>query len=96
MSRPFIVVGDIVEHPPIKGGAVISGSKTTFIYGKEVARVGDPVFCGKHGPVEVATGDPTIIIDGQPVARDGDLTTCGGHLRALSPPPAQVRPFVGK
>lgn len=96
MSRPFIVVGDPVEHPPVRGGEVISGSKYTSIYGKEVARVGDPVFCGKHGPVEVATGDPTIIIDGKPVARDGDLVSCGGHLRSLSSPPAQVRPFAEK
>lgn len=76
MSRPFIVVGDSIDH----GGTVSAGSPFTDIGGKPVARRGDPVGCSKCGPTTIATGDPTCIIDGQPVARHGDTTACGAML----------------
>lgn len=76
MSRPFIVVGDPLDH----GGRVVSGSGETDIAGKPVARVGDKVVCSKHGSTEIVSGDATVVIDGRPVARHGDKTACGGTL----------------
>ncbi len=79
MSRPFIVVGDRTSH----GGVVISGSESTDVDGKPVARIGDRVTCPKkgHGSVTtIVTGDVTAIIDGQPLARHGDKTACGAML----------------
>ena len=76
MSRPFIVVGDTLDH----GGSVVSGSNETDIDGKAVARVGDRVICSEHGQTTIVSGDSSLIIDGSPVARHGDRTACGGTL----------------
>ena len=86
MSKPFIVVGDKIDH----GGAVVSSTATTDIDGKRVARIGDKVTCSQHGDTVIAAGDPTVIIDGQPVARHGDKTACGATLIA-----GQPRTFIG-
>lgn len=86
MSRPFIVVGDKIDH----GGAVVSGSTATDVGGIPLARVGDKVVCSAHGPTVIVTGDPTLIIDGQPVARHGDQTACGATLVS-----GQAQAFVG-
>lgn len=77
--RPFIVVGDRTSH----GGVVITGSESTDVDGKPVARIGDQVTCPRkgHGSVTtIVTGDVTAIIDGRPLARHGDLTACGATL----------------
>ncbi|WP_407352107.1 PAAR domain-containing protein [Luteimonas sp. R10] len=76
MSRPFIVVGDRIDH----GGSVVSGSPFTDADGKPVCRVNNRVVCERHGPTAIVTGDSTLIIDGQPVARHGDKTACGATL----------------
>lgn len=79
MSRPLIVVGDKTDH----GGVVLSGSSTTLIDGKPVARVGDTVSCpraGHGGTTTIATGSSGIEIDGQMAARHGDKTACGATL----------------
>jgi len=86
MSKPFIVVGDKIDH----GGAVVSSTATTDIDGKPIARVGDKVSCSQHGDTVIAAGDPTVVIDGQPVARHGDKTACGATLIA-----GQMRTFIG-
>lgn len=78
MSKPFIVLGDKIDH----GGAVISASPFTDIDGKSVARIGDKVVCSVHKATVIVSGDPTVIIDGQPVARHGDKTACGATLIA--------------
>ncbi|MFC7520962.1 PAAR domain-containing protein [Xanthomonas populi] len=75
MSRPFILVGDRLDH----GGSVVTGSAETDVDGKPVARIGDTVVCSVHGQTEIASGDATVMIDGKPVARHGDKTACGGH-----------------
>lgn len=85
MSRPFICVGDRIDH----GGAVVSGSPFTDVDGKPVSRINDRVVCERHGPTTIVTGDSTMIIDGQPVARDGDKTACGATLIS-----SQVMAFV--
>ncbi|GAB3052558.1 PAAR domain-containing protein [Stenotrophomonas tumulicola] len=76
MARPFIVVGDALDH----GGTVVSGSGDTDVSGKPVARVGDKVACQRHGNTTIISGDDSAIIDGRPVARHGDKTACGGTL----------------
>ncbi|UZW59477.1 PAAR domain-containing protein [Lysobacter enzymogenes] len=59
------------------GGQVVSGSPFTDIDGKPVARIGDSVVCGLHGPTVIASGDATFIVDGQPLARERDGCACG-------------------
>lgn len=88
--HPFIVVGDRTSH----GGVVISGSETTEVEGKRVARIGDQVTCPRkgHGSVTtIVTGDLTAIIDGRPLARHGDKTACGATLIS-----GQVLAYVDK
>lgn len=73
------MVGDKTDH----GGVVLSGSATTDVLGKPIARVGDQVSCPKRGhggTTVIVSGDPTCIIDGQPAARHGDKTACGATL----------------
>ncbi|MGY1426002.1 PAAR domain-containing protein [Lysobacter sp. A289] len=86
MSKPFIVVGDKIDH----GGAVASSTATTDINGLPVVRINDKVTCSQHGDTVIVTGDPTTIIDGQPVARHGDKTACGATLIA-----SQTQTFIG-
>lgn len=86
MSKPFIVVGDRIDH----GGAVASSAATTDINGLPVARISDKVACSQHGDTVIVSGDPTVIIDGQPVARHGDKTACGATLIA-----SQTQAFIG-
>ena len=86
MSKPFIVVGDRIDH----GGAVASSAATTDINGLPVARISDKVACSQHGDTVVVSGDATVIIDGQPVARHGDKTACGATLIA-----SQTQAFIG-
>ncbi|MGY0610782.1 PAAR domain-containing protein [Luteimonas sp. A501] len=86
MARIWIVVGDATTH----GGRVVSGSPSTDIEGKPVARMSDAVACPKCGPTTIVSGDATILVDGQPLARHGDSTTCGATLIAGS----QVRAFI--
>lgn len=78
MSRPFILVGDALDH----GGNVIAGSPFSDVEGKPIARIGDPAVCRKHGRTTIVSGDPTVVIDGSPVARHGDKTDCGATLIA--------------
>ncbi len=78
MGRPFIVLGDSIDH----GGEVIEASAATDTHGKRLARVGDRVSCRRCGRTEIVTGDPTMLIDGKPVARQGDKTGCGATLIA--------------
>lgn len=76
MSKPFIVVGDKLDH----GGSVVAGASETDVAGKAVARIGDKCVCSVHGTVTIVSGDSSVVIDGQPVARHGDKTSCGASL----------------
>ncbi|MBO1748393.1 PAAR domain-containing protein [Stenotrophomonas sp. SI-NJAU-1] len=79
MARTLIVVGDATTG----GGRVITGSPTTDIEGKPVARVGDKATCPRHQVVaSIVSGDSTLMFEGQPVARDGDRLSCGCSLIA--------------
>ncbi len=64
---------------------MITGSPTSDINGKAIARVGDKVTCPKTGcpsSTVIVSGDPTLIIDGKAVSRHGDKTACGATLIA--------------
>ena len=86
MARMWIVVGDTTSG----GGSVVVGSPFTQVDGKSVARVGDAVVCGRHGPTTIASGDATISIDGQALARQGDRCACGCELMSVQ----QMRAFI--
>jgi len=61
----------------------MTGSATTLIDGKRVARIGDLVSCPRkgHGPTTViVTGSSYTEIDGRRAARHGDKTACGATL----------------
>ncbi len=75
-DRLWIVVGDTTTS----GGTVVAGAPTTDVMGKPVARLGDPVQCGRHGATSIASGDATMLIDGKPVAREHDKCACGCAL----------------
>ena len=76
MSKPWIVVGDRLDH----GGTVITGASQSSLGGKPVARVGDRAICSEHGSTVIVSGDNATIIYGQAVARNGDKTACGATL----------------
>lgn len=75
-DRLWIVVGDTTDS----GGVVLAGAPTTDVDGKPVARLGDPVQCGRHGQTTIASGDSTFLIDSKPVAREKDKCACGCTL----------------
>ena len=74
----MIVLGDKTDH----GGEVIEASGVTDTHGKQIARVGDKVYCPKkgHGTTVITTGDNTMIIDGKAVSYHGCKTSCGATL----------------
>ncbi|MFM7024977.1 MAG: PAAR domain-containing protein [Limnohabitans sp.] len=78
MARKIIVLGDATSH----GGEVISGSPTSRIDGKAIARVGDKVSCPiqGHGTNAIVEGDPGLLVDGLPAALEGHKTECGCSL----------------
>jgi uncharacterized Zn-binding protein involved in type VI secretion len=65
---------------PIHGpGVVVTGSPTSILNSRPVARVGDLVSCG----ATIITGSAIASLDGgQPIARLGDVTSHGGTLIA--------------
>lgn len=74
-------VGDTHNH----GGNIITGSPNVFANNLGVARIGDRVFCIKHGIQSIASGSRTVIANGAGVARVGDRTTCGAVITSGSP-----------
>lgn len=76
--KRVIRLGDPTNH----GGNVVSGSPTSVIFDKPVARLGDQVSCPKqgHSNCVIAEGDPEWLVDGKPVALEGHKTSCGAAL----------------
>lgn len=69
---PFVAqLGSVTSHR----GTITTGSLTTMVEGKPIARVGDVHVCPLHGTNAIATGSAIFRVDGLPVARIGD--TCG-------------------
>lgn len=73
--------GDLNSH----GGYNVSGSPDTITNGYQQMRLGDMVYCPKHGMVYIITGSPSVIANGYNVARMGDLCSCGAYLTTASP-----------
>ncbi len=76
--KRVIRLGDPTNH----GGNVVSGSPSSVIFDKPVARQGDQVTCPKqgHSNCVIAEGDPEWLVDGRPVALEGHKTSCGAVL----------------
>ncbi|RQH07106.1 PAAR domain-containing protein [Paraburkholderia dinghuensis] len=76
--RGIIRVGDATSH----GGRVETGSGTSKVMDRAVARKGDRCICPMRGHQNcvIAEGDPEVIIDGAPAAFDGHKTSCGATL----------------
>lgn len=79
-EKPVVCIGDATSH----GGQVVSGSASSTIAGRPVARLGDRVTCPKCKPHHfvIASASGNHKVDGLPVARDGDSVSCGAVLMA--------------
>lgn len=91
MSAEIITVGDIGTH----GAVVITGSPTSKIRGRAIAREGDLVNCpakypdGRpHGINRIVRVSGTSKVGGTIMARAGDGTECGCVL--MGSPPARA------
>lgn len=78
--RPIILVGDRTSH----GGTVLEGAASTFVHGRQVARIGDRISCPRsgHSAAVIISGDESSLVDGKPIARHGDKCSCGATLIA--------------
>lgn len=84
-GRAQILLGDTTSH----GGVVISGSPTTSIEGRPVARLGDMVTCPICKPhvFPIVEGDVTFTDNYMAVALHGHKTACGATLIASAAKP---------
>jgi uncharacterized Zn-binding protein involved in type VI secretion len=72
----FNLIGSIcVGDRTSCGGTVATGTPTTDVNGRSVARIGDRIACKYH--CAITTGNPTEIIDGSPMALHGSQTSRG-------------------
>lgn len=78
MARPQARLGDVSSH----GGTVITGSVTTFVNGRPVARMCDLHDCPipGHGVTPIVSGSLDTATDGRPNARLGDIAGCGAVI----------------
>ena len=78
MARPQTRLGDISSH----GGTVITGSISTLVNGRPVARMCDLHVCPipGHGVTPIVTGSLDTATDGRPNARLGDIAGCGAVI----------------
>ncbi|WP_296225561.1 PAAR domain-containing protein [Ralstonia sp. UBA689] len=81
MSANIITVGDIGTH----GAVVTTGSPTSKIRGRPIARLGDFVNCPKHGINRIVQVSGPAKVGGIPMARAGDITECGCVLIGSQP-----------
>ncbi|MFL9873502.1 PAAR domain-containing protein [Paraburkholderia megapolitana] len=81
--RGIIRVGDATSH----GGVVTTGSTTSQVMERPVARIGDLCICpiAGHQSCVIIEGDPDVIVDGKPAAFDGHKTSCGAALISSVP-----------
>ena len=78
MARPQARLGDTSSH----GGMIITGSVTTVVNCKPVARMGDLHACPipGHGVTPIVGGSMNTATDGRPNARMGDMAGCGAVI----------------
>ncbi len=76
--RPQARLGDVSSH----GGTIITGSVTTLVNGRPVARMCDLHVCPilGHGVTPIITGSLDTASDGRPNARLGDIAGCGAMI----------------
>lgn len=76
--RPQARLGDISSH----GGTVVTGSVTTLVNGRPVARMCDLHVCPLpgHGVTPIVSGSFDMTTDGRPNARMGDVAGCGAVI----------------
>lgn len=81
--KRVIRLGDPTSH----GGAVLSATATTSMFGKQVALLGDKVSCPQkgHSNCVIIEGDPSWDIGGKPVALEGHKVSCGAVLISTMP-----------
>ncbi|WP_310400383.1 PAAR domain-containing protein [Paraburkholderia graminis] len=74
----LVRIGDSTSH----GGKVVTGSETSLVMGRGVARIGDRCTCptSGHRDCVIAEGDENVKINGRAVAFDGHKTSCGATL----------------
>ena len=82
MARPQARLGDTSSH----GGTVITGSVTTIVNGRPVARMGDMHVCPipGHGVTPIVVGSMNTATDGRPNARMCDIAGCGAVIVSSS------------
>jgi len=92
-GRAQILIGDTTSH----GGVVISGSPTTTVGGRPIARVGDMVTCPLCKPhvFPIVEGLGTFTDNYMAVALHGHKTGCGATLMALAHDPLANPPSPG-
>ncbi len=72
----FDIIGSIcVGDKTSRGCTVITGSPSTDVNGRAIARTGDRIACKRR--CVIVTGNPTEIIDGAPMALHGSQTSGG-------------------
>ncbi|CAJ0890689.1 PAAR domain-containing protein [Ralstonia flatus] len=81
MSAPIITVGDVGAH----GSVVTTGSPTSKIRGRPIARLGDLVTCPIHGVNRIVNVSGSAKVGGEVMARAGDGTECGDILIGSQP-----------
>ena len=76
--RPQARLGDVSSH----GGTIITGSVTTLVNGRPVARMCDMHVCPipGHGVTPIVTGSLDTATDGRPNARLCDVAGCGAMI----------------
>lgn len=84
-GRAQILIGDTTSH----GGVVVSGSPTTNVEGRPIARIGDTVTCPICKPhvFPIVEGDFTFTDNYMAIALHGHKTGCGATLIAASTAP---------
>jgi type VI secretion system secreted protein VgrG len=93
-GRAQILLGDTTSH----GGVVISGSPTTTVEGRPIARVGDMVTCPLCKPhvFPIVEGLTTFTDNYMAVALHGHKIACGATLMAsAAKPEAPTTPAPG-
>lgn len=93
-GRAQILLGDTTSH----GGVVISGSPTTTVEGRPIARVGDLVTCPLCKPhtFQIVEGLSMLTDNYMAVALHGHKIECGAALIASAAQPpanAPIAPF---
>jgi uncharacterized Zn-binding protein involved in type VI secretion len=74
--KPIVLVGHPHDCPLHGEGEVVTGSSTTWVNGRPIARVGDRTSCG----AVIESGSAIQMDEGKPVARQGDVTSHEGVL----------------